>query len=349
MRFLKATLLNLAAAGIGLAVTFVLLEFVLVWVIPPPLVWRHPQPLHRADEKLGWTMVPNQHAFTIDKPVVINSLGFRSPELSPRKDPRALRIMCLGDSQTFGFGVAQDETYPARLGALLARAMGDRPVEIVNAGVQVYSTEQEVDQLEQFAPQFEPDVVTLGFYINDIEEVLVGNKTSRMDSATGKFAMGRGVRQLIPARAVYFLRRSRLVTLVHWRWKLFSTRGEANPETRVLLGTPPPKYERSWKIIEEALVRARSLTAARGSRFIVFAVPHPQEFAQAYPHEQYRSRFLDLARRLGIETIDPAPAIRAHGPDVQRFFIPWNGHISGEANALIADLLARAIAAPGPD
>ena len=347
MRFLKATLLNLVATGIGLGVTFALLEFVLACTLPPPLVYRYPQPLHRADAQLGWTMVPNQHTFTLDKPVVTNSLGFRSPELSPQKDSRALRVMCLGDSQTFGYGVSQDETYPARLGALLARDRGDRPVEFVNAGVQVYSTEQEVDQLERFAPPLQPDVVTLGFYLNDLDEVLAEDKASRMDESSGEFAKG-GLQRYVPSWILYGIRRSRLVTFIHWRWGLLTSGGDASSETRVLLGTPPPKYERGWTIVEAALVRARSFCAAHGIRFIVFAVPHPQEFAQPYPHEQYRSRFLDLAHRLGIETIDPAPSIRASGPGVGRFFITWDGHLSSEADALIAELLAREIAGPIP-
>lgn len=346
--FAKRILLNLAAVGIGLALAFLVGELLLAWLVPPPLVYSYPQPLHRADARLGWVLIPNQHSFTIDKPVVTNSLGFRSPELPPRKNPQGMRIMCLGDSQTFGNGVAQDETYPARLESLLASGRKDGPVEVINAGVQVYSTEQEVDQMEEFAPQLEPDVVTIGFYINDIGEVLRQDKTKMIDSATGEFARVEGLKRFTPYRLIYFLKRSRLVTFVQWRIMLLSQGGNSNPETGILLGTPPPQYERSWRIIEQALLRARSFALAHGIRLIAFAVPDPQEFAKSYPREQYRSRFLDVAHRLGIETIDPAPAIRAAGAGAGRFFIPWDGHMSDEGHALIAELLARQISVPVP-
>ncbi|MEC7949061.1 MAG: hypothetical protein VX265_15940 [Myxococcota bacterium] len=58
--------------------------------------------------------------------VSTNSLGMRSPELeTPRARPR---VLCLGDSVTFGWGVPYDDSWPARLAASL-------DVETINAGV----------------------------------------------------------------------------------------------------------------------------------------------------------------------------------------------------------------------
>ena len=58
--------------------------------------------------------------------VSTNSQGFRSPEIDTPK--KRTRILCLGDSVTFGWGVAQEESYPALLGKKLS-------VETINAGV----------------------------------------------------------------------------------------------------------------------------------------------------------------------------------------------------------------------
>ena len=58
--------------------------------------------------------------------VSTNSQGFRGPEI--KKTKSGLRILCLGDSVTFGWGVAQEESYPA----LLASSLG---AEVINAGV----------------------------------------------------------------------------------------------------------------------------------------------------------------------------------------------------------------------
>jgi len=51
--------------------------------------------------------------------VKLNSEGFRSPEFSTAKAPNTLRIVCLGDSWTFGHNADQDKTYPHRLAVLL--------------------------------------------------------------------------------------------------------------------------------------------------------------------------------------------------------------------------------------
>src|SRR5437867_8997121 len=124
---------NLVAASIGLAIGLVLIEVSLIWIVPPPLHYRYPQTLHVVDHELGWVMRPNQHAFTIAWPVVTNGLGLRSPEIAAVKRPGTIRVLCLGDSNTFGIGVAQEETYAARLQALL-RGQGRAEAEVINAG-----------------------------------------------------------------------------------------------------------------------------------------------------------------------------------------------------------------------
>jgi lysophospholipase L1-like esterase len=55
----------------------------------------------------------------------------RGPQ--PAGETGAYRIVCLGDSHTWGPGVADAETYPARLQERLAAA-NRRPVEVVNLG-----------------------------------------------------------------------------------------------------------------------------------------------------------------------------------------------------------------------
>ena len=61
------------------------------------------------------------------------------------------------------------------------------------------------------------------------------------------------------------------------------------------------------------------------------------------PEEQYRSRFLMLARQLEIEHFDPTPVMRERGRTLEDSFIPWDGHINPATHELIAELLARAI------
>ena len=70
-----------------------------------------------------------------------NALGFRDRELE-RKQDGELRILLLGDSITFGYGVSAEETYGRKLEAILASRLGRR-VRTVNAGIGGFNTVQD--------------------------------------------------------------------------------------------------------------------------------------------------------------------------------------------------------------
>lgn len=343
---LKAGGKNLAALLVGLAVALAAAEALLALLVPPPLHYRYPQPLHDRDAVLGWTPTPGQKSYTIDKPVIVNSLGFRSPDLPASKRDGDLRVLCLGDSQTFGNGVDQDKTYPARLEALLRSSFAGRRVDVINAGVQAYDTAQEVDLLQREATRLSPDLVTVGFYLNDIGEVLRTDKTTMVEGGTGEFARRGLVKQFMPYRLIYLLKRSRLITFLGWRVDLLIAGGRNNPMNQVLEGRTPAALEGGWRRIEEELRRARALAEARGFRLIVFPVPTAQEFLHDYPHEQYRSRFLAIADRLGLESFDPTPSMKSTGGGLDRYFIRWDGHIGPETHDRIARMLMERIVSP---
>jgi len=67
-----------------------------------------------------------------------HSLGLRGPELEA-SDAKVFRILCVGDSITFGFSVDQPDTYPRQLLTALAKHYPQRRFEIINAGVPGWS------------------------------------------------------------------------------------------------------------------------------------------------------------------------------------------------------------------
>ena len=95
------------------------------------------QPLSR----LGYVMTANYHGChkkfsEFDTTIDTNSRGHRDREVRRRQD--ALRILVLGDSVTFGFGVEGAETFAKRLESILRGSLG-RPVDVINAGVWGYN------------------------------------------------------------------------------------------------------------------------------------------------------------------------------------------------------------------
>src|SRR6266702_3402666 len=67
--------------------------------------------------------------------IALNSHGFRDAEFPREKRPSTFRIVCLGDSWTFGANVGQDQAYPQRLKALLRREFPSADFEVFNLGV----------------------------------------------------------------------------------------------------------------------------------------------------------------------------------------------------------------------
>lgn len=116
------------------------------------------------DPDLYWKLTPNQNVVTKvgKKPVRINSHGTRGREFETLKPAGTFRVLCLGDSRTFGWGLAEDETYAGRLEVLLRRAApaGSR-IDVINAGVNAWSYPQMLIYLKRYGLDYSPDVVIL--------------------------------------------------------------------------------------------------------------------------------------------------------------------------------------------
>jgi lysophospholipase L1-like esterase len=98
-----------------------------------------------------------------------NALGYRGPEIDPRKPAGVTRILCLGGSSTYGVGVSSDAaTWPARLKASLGQAFPGRTFEVVNAGAPGYSTFENVIDLAIRGINLHPDIVIVYQGFNDI-------------------------------------------------------------------------------------------------------------------------------------------------------------------------------------
>jgi lysophospholipase L1-like esterase len=99
--------------------------------------------------------------------VSINALGFRGPELAAEKPADVFRVLCLGDSWTFGANVGQEETYPRQLEARLQERYSGARLEVWNLGVLGYSSYQGRELLERRAIAWQPDLVVVAFGMND--------------------------------------------------------------------------------------------------------------------------------------------------------------------------------------
>jgi lysophospholipase L1-like esterase len=72
------------------------------------------------------------------------------------------RVLCLGDSFTFGPYLPNHDTYPELLGAM------DTSLEVINAGICGYTITDEVSLFVESAQYVAPDITVLQVLDNDI-------------------------------------------------------------------------------------------------------------------------------------------------------------------------------------
>lgn len=132
---------------------------------PNPAIWG-PHPL------FGWWHIPysggtfHSDFNEFEAEVHINARGLRDREIGYDNPAGALRVLSLADSFGEAIQVDLDQTYHKQLEALLVDSLG-RPVEVLNAGVGGWGTDQEAVFYVAEGFRYRPDLVLLAFFIRN--------------------------------------------------------------------------------------------------------------------------------------------------------------------------------------
>lgn len=159
---------------------------------------------HEPDPDLLWRFKPN----LLNRYIQTNSKHTIGPEIRTPKPPTSFRILLLGDSSPVGLGL---DSYSLSFGPQLQMRLQDlygelRDVEIVNAAVSGYTSEQLVRYLELHGWEFEPDIVI--FYCGNNDASISGFQNDR--ELLRKQRLGQ-LRTLLSHTALYRVLRSALV------------------------------------------------------------------------------------------------------------------------------------------
>lgn len=180
----------------------------------------------QGDPLLLWSLRPNlDHVVWNLTMVSTNADGVRYPRAVGPKPAGSFRILCLGDSVTFGFRVPRvlprkpqdyDPTwlpYPALLEAALRAANPGRTIEVIPLAVPGYTSHQGLAWLRRDIERYAPDVVTACFGWNDINHrARTDRQTMAMDAFSVQtrrllsssqllIRLGLAVRHVLPVRA----------------------------------------------------------------------------------------------------------------------------------------------------
>lgn len=341
LRKWKMIIGNLVLTMGSLLVMLALAEGISSLMIPAPITWRDPQELYTHDPLLGHALTPGQNSFTHSFPVATNSYGFRDREHPLIPQAGTVRILCLGDSLTFGDGVAVEDTYPKQLETML-NARGEHKYEVINTGVPSYDTWQEVTFFKTKGAQFEPRIVVLGFYGNDIVPRPAVVQTSLSGEGTLK---RKGFGGFLPDGVVHILKGSRFLLLLKDRAGKLVESTRPSPEhlhqQALLDGLPDEFVEQGWQEVESSLQQMVELQKTHGFRFLIVIFPMAEQLLHEHPNAQYQARLKSIAEKLNIPLIDLKPVFQREFRDFGSLFIEWDGHPNPKAHRLAAEELVR--------
>lgn len=305
------------------------------------------------DPELGWSKKPGytRHKKTpeFDVHYEMNELGLRDDPMSdPSKPAGVYRVLMLGDSFTLGWAVERHNLFVDQLERWWQAE--NRRVDVINAGTAGYSTDQSVAWLEQHGAEFEPDLVLLFPYEND---VYWNGQTDYLGKQKPRF----GTDGQLEERAL-------VDTADHgWKSRFALTKGFV-PKPDVAKhyfqpGERPIEKEHAVVLLErpdfmkEAEAHTlgtfkafKRITDELGARAVVAPIPSHSvvdgEAAAAYgqriglaPDQWDPDRPVDtlitLAKRAGLETLDARTTLKAAARGDQELYnrVDWHFNVAG--------------------
>jgi len=116
------------------------------------------------------------HTFEFDFIANINSLGLRDHEIKIDKGDK-YRILCFGDSWTYGYGVNVENSWPKKLEQYLS-TNGFENIEVVNCGQPGQFTRTYLTYMKEIVPLLKPDMVLVGvLQLDDLAQLYTNNFT----------------------------------------------------------------------------------------------------------------------------------------------------------------------------
>jgi len=339
----------LATFAVIVALGFCELAARIVFPAPPDRT-RQPPLAYLYDPEIKYVLAPKQKGWIDDGLVTVNSFGFRGAEVASPKPRGRLRIVIVGDSVTIGMGVGDDETFPAQLEHLLHERFPDRDLDVVNLGVPGYDTRQEVTLLKRDLARLDPDVVLVGFYTNDVPDV-IDDESTNAPAGTRIVASDPKVGQILhmdstsPSWVDRYPRKSRLIYLVARtinRWRGAGEWGLSRfaMELDVIQGKESAPVQHAWETVATQFGELRSLADSRHFAAGIIVLPCRELVTGQYPSTKYVNRIRALAEPLGLPVIDPIPVMTEHGTKGEDLFIPYDrNHPSRTGHRLIAQAI----------
>ncbi len=306
--------------------------------------------MYRPDPELGHVLTPDfagqftRAEFSI--PVRSNALGLRGPQLAPRR-PGSLRILCLGDSTAWGWGVEEQQVWAPRVETLLKARHASLDVEVLNGAIPQYGLNDELVFLTRHGAVLDPDFVILQFYTGDDFEQTRRPARERHEFRDGQLVQARDyTRSIGPPwwQVLYWLKhRSHLVHLLSERAGSLAMRTGA-------LSLADLEHASSAHFTDEDAARVKALLGEIRARagelgapmLVVFAPEKMQVLAGSASPLPAAEVVRAAAREAGAAFVDLTPQLLAQ-PRPSELYFDQEGHWRASGHDVVAKIVADEI------
>lgn len=285
--------------------------------------------LHRASDVpgLAFELSPNRQKKFEKVWVRTNNFGMRDTEPVPLDDDSVFRIVVLGDSFTFGYRVTGEETYPSVLEARLNQGYDEKQFDVLNMGVSGYNTQDEALVLEHKGLAWKPDLIILGYVLNDPETGPVQPLTSYFQEPAvwQRFHLARLIAQVKHGLDVKFLGGGDYYRYLH------------------------AEGHEHWQSVVSGLEEIRLLTEERQIPVLVVVFPErPEKRWGSYLYDDLHQQVVDISREKDFAVIDLLERFKKHPPRRMRVRL-FDSHPSTWGHAVAADAIYQWIETELPD
>ncbi len=285
-----------------------------------------------------------------------NSQGLRNDETEfvvPKPD-HIFRIVCVGDSITFGSYVDNWETYPYLLRQDLHRR-GYEAVEVVNAGYGGYGLDDEMAYIMSKGIRLEPDLILFQPLGNDLDVYLMTDELVSESMLTRLDPMHDNIFDKIQYEILKHDRYSGLATgfkacrgvWSNYQWKRHNRRKVALTEHHIAWAASRGIPESTWNDYEKmGKKRAPKIHELLNSLY----AEHFERLVKFVADNDVQLAMLLIGRSNGFRKIaeqNRVPTISTHGyfsrmpfPEVQTLH-PIDPHHSKYGNAIIAEAVSH--------
>jgi lysophospholipase L1-like esterase len=241
----------------------------------------------------------------------------------PPRRPGTFRIIVLGDSLTYGYGIAEQDTYPRVLEALLSDTFR---IEVLNLGVSGAQSEDMYKTLEQKQPVLQPDLVIYGMCLNDF-----------LPSRVGEYASNRAYQVPLPHKE-HFIKKTLTGKLLEQRYDALLMRWGLRADFLTDIWRDFNGYQTRFAQDVKAM---NAFVRQRGLPPIVAMV------LDQYPSNTRQRREIVLAAEkhlaaAGIRVV-PSDYIRRNDGRKDWKVSPWEGHPNEKANKVFAEEFAKVV------